>query len=226
MRIKMIAACATALFGAVVSTVASASTIDVTVSSQADIFLAGQSSVPTNFPFNSGTSGLGAGQLPTAISITGSGQLFLSASGTVSCCLGGSPTNGPGGGGLGGSTNISAYGNVAAYSDPVQFQLVGLFGGPGLTKPWSVFDVGAGADISIPSGATTLYLGLADALGFDDVPGYYNDNTGSFSVLVIGPNADLATPLPTTWTLMLIGLVGIGFVAYHGRRQSAVRATA
>jgi hypothetical protein len=35
-----------------------------------------------------------------------------------------------------------------------------------------------------------------------------------------------ATPLPTTWTLMLVGLAGLGFAAYRGRSSDPQVATA
>jgi hypothetical protein len=37
----------------------------------------------------------------------------------------------------------------------------------------------------VPRGATRLYLGLADALGFEGDPGYYGDNAGSFEVRIV-----------------------------------------
>ena len=82
----------------------------VIVPSTADIFLAGQSSVPANVNtgyaadaatnYNPGAAGLGLGTLPISISVFGGETLNLTATGTVSCCLGATPTNGPDGGGL------------------------------------------------------------------------------------------------------------------------------
>jgi hypothetical protein len=37
----------------------------------------------------------------------------------------------------------------------------------------------------VPRGATHLYLGLADAFGFEGDPGYYGDNAGSFEVRIV-----------------------------------------
>jgi len=44
----------------------------------------------------------------------------------------------------------------------------------------------------------------------------------------LGPNlpAPASTPLPSTWTMMLIGLVGLGFGAYRRQKQSDALATA
>ncbi len=57
-----------------------------------------------------------------------------------------------------------------------------------------VFYIGAGATASnpqgvvVPTGATRLYLGIADAFDMSGTPGYYGDNLGSFEVRV--------TPVP------------------------------
>lgn len=186
----------------------------INVDAKDDIFLAGQSSVPTNFPFNSSTGGLGAGMLPAAFGVSAGESLDITATGTVSCCYGGSPTNGPNGGGLGGSAAISGYGNVGPFNNPVQFPLVGVFGGPALTTPWSIFVIGSSdPNVVVPVGATTLYLGLPDALGFNNPPGYYNDNTGSFSVSIT------AVPEPVTWALMLMGVGMIGAGLRTARRK-------
>ena len=65
----------------------------------------------------------------------------------------------------------------------------------------------------------TLVLG---GFGFNITnPGGPNLEDGRFS---IGPGAVAATPLPPTWTLMLIGLAGFGFVsAYRRKSTSALR---
>jgi hypothetical protein len=82
----------------------------------------------------------------------------------VSCCLGGSPTNGPNGGRLGGGTSISGYMDVGAFVSSTQMALVGTFGSPSLSTPWSVFTIGSLNDgVVVPVGATTLSLGFTDA---------------------------------------------------------------
>ncbi len=211
MNMKLMFAAAVA--GTLAVSVASAGTIDLTVGSESDIFLAGQSSVPTKFPFNSGAAGLGAGVLPPSINVSAGETLTLNASGVVSCCLGGSPTNGPNGGPAGfGLASISGYGNVGGYSG-IAFPLVGVFGGPSLTAPWTIFVVGAADIVNVPTGATQLYLGLPDSLGFGLTPGYYNDNTGSFAVQVSG------VPEPSTWAMMLVGFAGLGLAAYRRTRN-------
>jgi hypothetical protein len=199
------------VFALSIFSAASVSAMTVVVDAQSDIFLAGQTTVPTTFPANPGASGLGAGMLPDAIAVT-PGELLLISNGTVSCCLGGSPSNGPNGGGLGGMASIPGYGNVGPYTG-IQFPLVGVFGGPSITTPWSIFVVGSSSVLDVPVNATTLYLGFPDALGFNDPPGYYNDNTGSITVQIS------AVPEPATWAMMLLGFAGVGFMAYR-RKQN------
>lgn len=201
---------------ALVSFTPEASATTVIVQSTADIFLAGQSSLPSpDFPSNSQASGngiAGAGTLPPFIAVTAGEILTIDASGTVSCCYGGSPTNGPDGGGLGGAADITGYGNVGPFINPVQFPLVGVFN---VGSPWSIFVIGSTDTVTVPIGATDLFLGLPDALGFNNPPGYYNDNTGSFSVSIT------ATPLPSTWTMLIAGFVGLGLFAYRRSNKSS-----
>jgi len=48
---------------------------------------------------------------------------------------------------------------------------------------------------------------------------------GDFARIVTSNTA--VTPLPSTWTMMLIGLAGLGFVAYRGtKRNTAALAAA
>lgn len=201
------------LTGALAASAAPAAT--VIVDAKSDIFLAGQSSVPTNFPFHVDPTG-GAGLLPPALGVHAGETLTFSATGTVSCCLGGAPTSGPDGGPAGfGPSSIPGFGNVGSYSG-VAFPLVGVFGGPSLTTPWSIFVIGSSDTVAVPIGATKLYLGLPDALGFGAVPGYYDDNTGSFSVQVAG------VPEPASWAMMLIGFGGLGAAMRGARRKQGV----
>jgi hypothetical protein len=159
----------------------------VTVDARDDIFLAGQDTVPTNFPYETRAGGLGAGLLPASVRVFPGESLTLTARGTVSCCYGGSPINGPDG--LAGSVNISGFGNVDRYAGSATMALVGAFGGPGIPTPWRVFEIGSSYRVTVPNGATALYLGFADALGANNVPGYYNDNTGLLTVTVAKPSS-------------------------------------
>lgn len=233
---KAVVALATVATGIAFGSFASTASASVVVPSTADIFLAGQTLVPANVNsgyaadagtnYNPGASGLGLGSLPISFDVVGGETITLTASGTVSCCLGGQPTNGPNGGGLnpGGSANIAGLFNVGAITTLPELALLGVWGGPTLTTPWAAFLVGTADTITAPIGATNLYLGTDDAYGFADPPGWYNDNTGSFTVSVVNDASGIGvspTPLPSTWTMLIAGLVGIGFFAHRGSRKNA-----
>jgi hypothetical protein len=61
-----------------------------------------------------------------------------------------------------------------------------------------------------PAGATRLFLGVPDGADFEDTPGTYDDNTGSFSVTVTGTTV----PEPSS-----AGLVALAMSAALGRRR-------
>jgi PEP-CTERM motif len=77
-----------------------------------------------------------------------------------------------------------------------------FFIGDGLTGDGT----GATQTFDIPTGATTLYLGLADACGFSGAPSCFFDNSGSFTVTANGTAALGGVPEPASWALMLIGV--------------------
>jgi hypothetical protein len=60
----------------------------------------------------------------------------------------------------------------------------------------------------VPDGATRLVFGIADAFGFAGAAGYYNDNTGGYSVAY--------TIVPTPGTALLLG---IGLACSTRRRR-------
>jgi PAN domain len=168
----------------------------ITVDARDDIFLAGQDTVPTNFPYEPHAGGAGAGLLPVSVRVSPGENLILTARGSVSCCYNVPPHTGPDG--VGGTVNIPGFGNVGAYLDSAQLALVGVFGGPGIPKPWRVFRIGSSYRVTVPDGATTLYLGFADAFEANNVPGYYNDNTGVLTVTIAVANPPVQAPSSTS----------------------------
>jgi hypothetical protein len=66
----------------------------------------------------------------------------------------------------------------------------------------------------------TLYLALnTNVLHVNSTPNGHNEETLSFQV--IGPVIASAVPEPATWAMMLLGFLGVGFLAY--RKKSALR---
>jgi len=74
--------------------------------------------------------------------------------------------------------------------------------------------LGSFLEFVAPANATRLYLGLADASGFNAPSGYYGDNNGFYDVAV---TMTAAIPEPGTYALLLAGLGLLGFAA---RRRS------
>jgi hypothetical protein len=90
-----------------------------------------------------------------------------------------------------------------------------FFIGDGLTGD----GVGTTQTFYVPTGATTLYLGISDACGYNGSPSCYGDNDGSFTVTATG--AAGGVPEPTTWSTMLLGFGAIGSAMRSFRRRSA-----
>lgn len=195
----------------------------VLVSAQSDIFAAGVSSIP-----GSDTAGNvgGNGLAPVAYAVTPGETLIITATDQVNCCDTSSTPGLSGPDGFNpnpfapppGSTisNSISGGTVGTYtsSTGAAFALVGSYlnGNP--------FTIGSSDTIVIPNGVNTLYLGFADAAGFNGPSGYYQDNSGSLQVSIS------AVPEPSTWAMLVLGFCGLGWIAYRRRNQTALDATA
>jgi len=99
--------------------------------------------------------------------------------------------------------SIGDYGAGGALSshNGVYTPLIGqvFFVGDGLTGTGS----GSIQQFVVPTGATRLFLGFADALNFAGEAGMYSDNFGSLDV-----NLQILAPEPGTLTLFVLGLAG------------------
>jgi PEP-CTERM motif len=97
-----------------------------------------------------------------------------------------------------------------------------FFIGDGLTGDGT----GATQTFYVPTGATTLYLGLADACGYNGSPSCYGDNSGSFTVTTDGTAVGGGVPEPASWALMLVGVGLAGGTlraSQRGRLTTAAR---
>jgi hypothetical protein len=92
--------------------------------------------------------------------------------------------------------------------------------GPQFYNIWTVF-----------SGATCTTLNCLNTLTFDVVN--YGDQTftgGAGTANPSGLNVEFtgltATPLPSTWTMLIAGFVGLGFFAYRGSKKNGAALSA
>ena len=85
---------------------------------------------------------------------------------------------------------------------------------PGLQQIFFIGDGSLGA-ITVPTGATRLFLGTVDGFG-------WNNNSGAIDVTV----GVAGVPEPAAWAVLLTGVVGLGSALRftRGRQLSAVRA--
>jgi hypothetical protein len=88
-----------------------------------------------------------------------------------------------------------------------------FFIGDGLTGDGS----GSTQTFYVPSGATTLELGISDACGYNGGPSCYNDNSGSFDATVT--QVANASPVPEPATLTVLGSGLLGLLAIRRRRR-------
>lgn len=75
-----------------------------------------------------------------------------------------------------------------------------------------------GGNLSGTAGSSNLQL-FTNASGFADPFGILQDSAGAtFSIPVITPNG---VPEPTTWALLVLGFVGLGFAGLRASRKAA-----
>lgn len=177
----------------------------------------------------------------------GAGNVFtFTASGLVSCCSN-APNTPPDGGFSGtsilganglsnvaGNTQLPLLGVFTTDTDPFGSAApAGLSWDANIPVSLSpllqqVFYIGDGRtgyqdaagsllQFTAPASATRLYLGVADAYGFNGTTGYYNDNLGSYAV-----TASLAAvPEPEAYALLSSGLALLGIMARRRARRRA-----
>jgi hypothetical protein len=191
------------------------SAVIYTVPATANIFSAGLASPVA-------PAGGGAGTLPVMVTLS-SGALQFSASGIVN--YDGTVDVGPDGYPLDAGENVNAYGGVSGYKgqtgallgvflsnatpaapapSTIDFTTAGVGTSFLNLSPQigQVFFIGDGQTAGhlaqtffVPSGATRLFLGIADCSGGSGDPGFYDDNVGSYSVNVVVPEPGSAALL-------------------------------
>lgn len=122
-----------------------------------------------------------------------------------------------GGGSAPAALDFTATGLGTSFASLSPLLSQAFFIGDGLTGDGA----GATQTFYVPTGATTLYLGLTDACGYSGGPSCFGDNSGSFSVTANGiatTSPVPAVPEPSTWALML---GGVGLVGWSVRRRRA-----
>ncbi len=166
------------------------------INAKSNVFRAGTGDADAN----------GGGEAPASVSFEPRAGLvltFASVNGRVSCCGGGEDFNDADGGEFaGGVTNVESAGGISGITHPNKTMfLVGVFTDnsaarlPGPTRLeandpknltpqlFQTFFIGTGKgkQFQVPSTATRLVLGFADAYSFTGAPGSYDDNVGELN---------------------------------------------
>jgi hypothetical protein len=106
--------------------------------------------------------------------------------------------------------NFSSIGISFTSLSPLLNQV--FFIGDGLTGDKG----GTAQQFVIPGGATRLFLGIADAPGYNGDPGGYDDNTGQFAAtFTIGPE-----PIPEPSVVALLAIAAVFVVVFVRPRPS------
>jgi hypothetical protein len=173
-----------------------------TVPGTANIYGAGRA-----FPPSPG--GGGGGDFPVVWELSPDARFvtFPSATGEVISVVGNSVPNGPAGD-KAGSTKVESFGGISGivdrhngmflvgvfltdeepadpapavldFTDKEQFSVLA----PKIAQTFFIGD-GKGRRYEVPSGATRLYLGFADAAAYNGPPGWYGNNAGQLQVTV------------------------------------------
>jgi hypothetical protein len=140
-------------------------------------------------------------------SLVGSGYQFLNGTTSLSTCascgaapgywLGSTPTT------LGTSPSVT----VGPWINPTN--AVTSYGSNGDTSTvWYTANGGSIAGIS--GGAQWIYYGDQSSAQFADL-----------STVIISNSDVNPTPLPSTWTMLLAGFIGLGFIAYRGKKKGS-----
>jgi hypothetical protein len=107
----------------------------------------------------------------------------------------------------------------------MSLSLAGSVLGHTLTVGLNPSQTSGGTTSIVPSGNSFLidsFFSVFLSLSFDSTPPVSTD-VGSLQLTLSSGSPVSATPLPPTWTMMLIGLAGFGFVAHRRKSTSALR---
>lgn len=143
---------------------------------------------------------------------------------------------------IGISGSVSGYGGVSTYTGPganSSYINSGLYTGTGtftVQNPpgsgganFTVDNLWYSSDPHLDGNGVAFLLtdGLTASI-WGNSPGSYTLFVGAYDVYAnnSGPVSVTATPLPSTWTMLVAGFVGLGLFAYRGTKKNAMLAAA